>query len=128
MGYHGGQLSDDVMIYSNKKETRHPSFSGRMALIEKKKTISYLSLPSMLVLDRNRGRDETYLLQSTCETASSSHQSTTKIPKVVKKKVTFGKIEIIDFVPGESENVLELSDRKEKRKSKDNVKCQCAIF
>ena len=127
MSYHSNQLSEDVMMYSNKKETRHPSFTGRMALIEKKKTISYLSLPSMLILDRNRGRDETYL-QSTCDTASSSHHSTTKITKFGKKKVTFGNIEIIDFVPGETERVSELSDRKEKRNRKNNIKCQCAIF
>ena len=98
-----------------------------MSKIEKKKTISYLSLPSMLILDRNRGRDETYL-QSTSDTASSLHHSTTKITKFGKKKVTFGNIEIIDFVPGETESLSELSDRKEQINRKNSVKCKCAIF
>lgn len=85
-----------------------------LLLIQKKKTISYNS-PSLLILRANK--DNT-LYKST---DTSTTQSSVKTIKKVKKTVSFGNIDIIDYYP-------EVILKPVRVTKKEKVNCQCVIF
>ena len=85
-----------------------------LILIQKKKTISN-TLPSLLILRPNK---DNALYKST---DTSTTQSSVKTIKKVKKTVTFGNIDIIDYSP---EAIL----RPMRVAKTEKVKCQCIIF
>lgn len=108
---HISRNSSESLTVSDRKYKK--LFIPNLILIQKKKTISNNS-PSLLIL---RPKDNA-LYKST---DTSTTQSSVKTIKKVKRTVTFGNIDIIDYSPETNLRPMRV-DKKEK------VNCQCVIF
>ena len=120
MSSHISINSDSTLtIQVSRNHNKRKTFPN-LKLVEKRKVTS--SSKYLFMLDRSRFSREEVITKNSSETSNSPFHSSTGLPKV-KKEVTFGSIEVIEYCPEDS------SDGKRRgRDKKEKVNCQCVIF
>lgn len=120
MSSHTSINSDSTLtIQVSRNHNKRRTFPN-LKLVEKRKVTG--SSKSLVILDRSRFSREEVITKNCSETSSSPVHSSTGLPKV-KKEVTFGSIEVIEYCPEDWSD-----GKRRRREQKEKVNCQCVIF
>lgn len=120
MSSHVSTNSDSTLTIQVSRNNRSKRrYFPNLTLVEKRKG-TYSSSKSLCIIDRSRYSKEEVTTKNSSESSKSPVHSSTGLPKV-KKEVTFGNIEIIEYCPEDSSN-------RRRREQKEKVNCQCFIF